>query len=525
MLCYFSMKILKILIVVSAFWALFSWDKGWNHRGDERPGPSSLLAAATADQESAAVSTVKVIVRFARIRSLPDANAKIIKQIGFGTMLRVLGKSGEYYQVTALNMSSFSVKQAWYIHQSEVEAASTQPLQPRQENRLVTFEPRRPVAGQPVLFTAFNFRTPNLLKWDLGDGSVLTSGSKASQGTEARLAYAYAAAGTYEVKVYDDNGNLSLPPLTFQVPVAAYPRSLQVNPEKPLANHPLAITAVNFSTPENIYWNLGDGTNIKPGDKNGIVKPSFLVTHIYAASGTYTIKAYDFNGDKNQPPLSLEIQVAADPNLIKAEPKKESAVLASAPPGQNIPNVATVKMGGNELVEPSPTPHPVKKYPLIKIGPYAGFFQPQDAWLKKIYGKGDAIYGGKLGVHVWQGFYFWLSASQFKVIGKTTFTEDKTTLTLTPLSAFLRYSVRLGFFNPYAGIGFTHMSFKEESNISANVIENSSNVAFEGGFELKMNRHFSLDLGVHYEQIKVKPTDLEIDLGGLQAGVSLLVSF
>ena len=414
-----------------------------------------LLADAKPDQEQTAAGMVKVIVRFAKIRILPAADAKIIKQIGYGTMFLVLGKSGEYFQVTALNVPPSSVKPVWYILQSEVEAASTQPLRPRQENRLVTFEPPRPVAGQPVLFTALNFRTPNLLKWDMGDGMVLTSGSKSSQVMEVRLAYAYAAAGSYEVKVYDDNGNLSLPPLTFKVPVAAYPRSLQVKPEKP---------------------------------------------------------------------LSMSIQVAADPSLIKTEPEKTTIILNKTNPARHIPRVATVKLDGNKLVESSPTPSPVKKNLLIKIGPYAGFFQPRDADLKTIYGKGDVIYGGRLGVHLWQGFYFWFSASQFKVIAKTTFSEDKTTLTLNPLSAFLRCGISLGFFKPYAGIGFMYMSFKEESSIG-NITGNGRDIAYEGGFELKMNRHFFLDFGVRYEEIKVKPTGFEIDLGGLQAGVSLLVSF
>ena len=483
-----------------------------------------LLADARPDQKQTDAGMVKVIVRFAKIRTLPDANAKIIKQIGYGTMFLVLGKSGEYFQVTALNVPPSSVKPVWYILQSEVEAASTQPLRPRQENRLVTFEPLRPVAGKQVLFTALNFRTPNLLKWDMGDGTVLTSGSKSSQVMEARLAYAYAAAGSYQVKVYDDNGNLSLPPLTFKVPVAAYPRSLQVNPGKPLANHPLAISALNFDTPQNILWNLGDGNEIKPGDKSGIVKPTFLITHTYTAAGTYTVKAWDAYGNKSLPPVSMSIQVAADPSQIKTEPEKTTIVLNNTNPAQRIPRVAAVKLDSNKLVEPSPTPSPVKKKLLIKIGPYAGFFQPRDADLKTIYGNGDVIYGGRLGVHLWQGFYFWFSASQFKVIAKTTFTEDKTTLTLNPLSAFLRCSISLGFFKPYAGIGFMYMSFKEESSIG-NVTGNGRDIAYEGGFELKMNRHFFLDFGVRYEEIKVKPTGFEIDLGGLQAGVSLLVSF
>ncbi|MEI6614442.1 MAG: hypothetical protein WCL37_06060, partial [Chrysiogenales bacterium] len=157
-------------------------------------------------------------------------------------------------------------------------------------------------------------------------------------------------------------------------------------------------------------------------------------------------------------------------------------------------------------------------------GPNAGYYQPRDANLKTIYEKGAVIYGARLGLHVWQGFYLWFSASQFRVIAKTTITEDETILTLTPSSAFLRCSIRLGFFNPYAGIGFTYVHFKEESEIG-NVTGNGGNIAYEGGFELKINRHFIMDFSVRYDLIKVKPTGFEIDLGGLQAGVSLLVSF
>ena len=70
----------------------------------------------------------------------------------------------------------------------------------------MTFTPAAPAAGQPLLFTAVNFRTPNLLKWDMGDGTVLTSGGKTSRGEDATLSYAYAAAGQYLVRVFDEGG-------------------------------------------------------------------------------------------------------------------------------------------------------------------------------------------------------------------------------------------------------------------------------------------------------------------------------
>jgi hypothetical protein len=484
----------------------------------------SFLQAAVPGEGQTKSATVKVSVRFARIRALPANDAKIIKQIGYGTLFQVLGKSGEYFQVSPLNASPAAGGQAWYIHQGEVEVVNAPTLQSVQENRLVKFEPLRPVAGQPILFTALNFRTPNLLKWDMGDGTVLTSGSKSSQVQEARLGYAYAAAGTYEVKVYDDQGNLNLTPLTVQVPVAAYPRSLQLNPEQPLANHAVTISALNFETPQDITWDLGDGNEIRPGDRNGVIKANFTVSHVYAAPGTYVIRAWDAYGDKKLPPVSLAVQVGADPGQAKAEPLKPVVIPEDSRPVQNLPNIVVLKPEANEALAPSQAPRRVKNNLWFKLGPYAGFYQPRDANLKTIYGDGDVIYGGRLGIHIWQGFYFWVSASQFKVIAKTTFSEDKTTLTLTPISAFLRGSLHLGFFNPYAGIGFTYMSFKEESEIG-NTTGNGSNTAYEAGFELKMNRHFIMDFCARYDLIKVSPTGFPIDLGGLQAGVSLLVSF
>ncbi|HEX7502472.1 MAG TPA: hypothetical protein VF451_03545, partial [Acidobacteriota bacterium] len=133
------------------------------------------------------------------------------------------------------------------------------------ENRKVTFTPAEPSPGQMLLFTASNFHTPNLLKWDMGDGTALTSGGITSKGQDATLAYAYSAAGQYLVKVYDDGGNSDLPPLTVRVTVASSPRALLVDPEPPLAGKAAVVTAVNFRTPEKIAWDLGDGTMIPPG--------------------------------------------------------------------------------------------------------------------------------------------------------------------------------------------------------------------------------------------------------------------
>ena len=101
------------------------------------------------------------------------------------------------------------------------------------------------------------------------------------------------------------------------------------------------------------------------------------------------------------------------------------------------------------------------------------------------------------------------------------------TLTLLPASLFLRYNLGRGFFSPYVGVGYTFLNVKEETEFVGNFKGNGSNASLEAGFELKVNRHFFIDFGARFDQIEIKPEniDTKIDLGGLQAGISLLISF
>jgi opacity protein-like surface antigen len=308
---------------------------------------------------------------------------------------------------------------------------------PGRADRKLTCEPQFPVAGQRVTFSAANFRTPNLLRWDMGDGMVLASGSNRPDAQEVRMDYKYMTPGIYEVKVYDNNGDVNSAPLTV------------------------------------IVW----------------------------------VKA-----------------VEAAP--ARAEPEKKAVVPEKTAPVPEPPKAEAARPAELETVAAVPAPVKAKKNPLIKIGPYAGLFAPQNDVLKTVYGNNGVIYGGRLGVRAWHGIYVWLSAIQYRVAGKTTLTEEDTTLTLTPLSVFLRLGLSFKSVKPYAGIGFTYMLFNEESPIG-NTKGQGGNLSLEAGFEFKITRNFFLDFGARFDQIKVKPGEIDekIDLGGLQAGLALLFSF
>ncbi len=158
---------------------------------------------------------------------------------------------------------------------------------------------------------------------------------------------------------------------------------------------------------------------------------------------------------------------------------------------------------------------------LFKVGVTSGYFIPSDEIFKEVY-DGDLVYGLKLGVHVWNGFYVWVSGLQYKKFSETTYTGDITRLTLNPLYLSLRFTAPLGKVNPYVGGGYTYLSFKEESTIGA-IEDSGSGYCLEAGIEFNLSSRFILDLNAGYSSVSITPFDEKIDLGGAFAGLSFLV--
>ena len=85
--------------------------------------------------------------------------------------------------------------------------------------RLITFSPADPRAGEEITFQASNFRSATL-RWDFGDGSVLSAGT--------RVQHAFRTAGPWTVRAFDRSGSaevaksLSLMVLPAQGPRARF---------------------------------------------------------------------------------------------------------------------------------------------------------------------------------------------------------------------------------------------------------------------------------------------------------------
>lgn len=159
----------------------------------------------------------------------------------------------------------------------------------------------------------------------------------------------------------------------------------------------------------------------------------------------------------------------------------------------------------------------------LRIGAFAGYFATADNNFKQVYSQGDLIYGAKLGVRIGNGFSIWLAGAQFQTEAETTLLQDPTQLTINPVDLSLRYTFLLGAFNPYIEGGYTYIYFKEESTIGNTKGEGKGYFLCAGG-EIKFSSHFSIDIGVKYSRAEVKPTGFDVQLGGAQAGICLILT-
>ncbi|MCX7974641.1 MAG: hypothetical protein N3B16_09105, partial [Candidatus Aminicenantes bacterium] len=118
----------------------------------------------------------------------------------------------------------------------------------------------------------------------------------------------------------------------------------------------------------------------------------------------------------------------------------------------------------------------------------------------------------------------WLSAETFSKKGKMTFTQEETTLKIMPVGFGLSLELGLGLISPYTHLGVGYFRY-EESNVLGRIKKNNVGYVGQIGLLIKTIGPIYLDLFGQYSSCKVKPLELEADLGGLKAGVGLGLQF
>lgn len=155
------------------------------------------------------------------------------------------------------------------------------------DNRKVTVTPKQSNIGSIVKFLASNFIS-NCIKWDFGDGSVLTGNKNQN--------HVYKKRGSFTVKAYDYCGD-DKHPLSVTVNINDN-RKLYAQPQTQDLGLRIKFVAKNFVS-NCIKWDFGDGI-IQNGGKR--------IDHIYDKKGAFTVKAFDNCGD-NKSPIRVKVNI------------------------------------------------------------------------------------------------------------------------------------------------------------------------------------------------------------------------
>jgi hypothetical protein len=151
------------------------------------------------------------------------------------------------------------------------------------------------------------------------------------------------------------------------------------------------------------------------------------------------------------------------------------------------------------------------------------YFQPKDQRFKDIYGNGTS-FGGEIGINLGKGLGIWAGGHHFSKKGKLTFTEEVTKIQIIPLYAGVKYRLAKASIRPYVGFALGYFRYKETNPIGT-VKKGDIGYIGQVGIIFKVGKALFLDIKGSYSYCKVKPVDIEANLGGLQAEIGLGLEF
>ena len=151
------------------------------------------------------------------------------------------------------------------------------------------------------------------------------------------------------------------------------------------------------------------------------------------------------------------------------------------------------------------------------------YFKPSEPVFKEIYGEG-AEYGIKAESSLYKKFGLIIDSGYFQQQGNLTLTQEKTTVTISFVGPGLTYKLSQGILDLYAGAGFRYYLF-EEKNPLGHAKQESLGYFVSLGTYINITKKLLFDINVNYSGCKIKPVDLEVEIGGLEAGIGIAYKF
>jgi hypothetical protein len=153
----------------------------------------------------------------------------------------------------------------------------------------------------------------------------------------------------------------------------------------------------------------------------------------------------------------------------------------------------------------------------------SGYFQPSDQIFRTIYG-GGISWQAEGAIAFLKVLELWAGAGFFAKDGHMIPTGERTSVWLVPAGGGIRYVLRAGNVSFYGGAGILRDFFRE-SNAIGKVSWGRWAPQFEAGSRVPVKKRWFLDLHVQYSTCRMKPVDLEFNVGGFSLAAGIGVRF
>ena len=158
---------------------------------------------------------------------------------------------------------------------------------------------------------------------------------------------------------------------------------------------------------------------------------------------------------------------------------------------------------------------PKKKGMRVLFEAVGSYFQPSDQVFKSIYG-GGTYFGGEVNITLMKGVSLWAGAHMFSKTGLTTFTQEPTEISITPIYGGIKFRAPSEKVSPYLGLGVGFFSYKETSAAIGSIQQSDIGYIGQLGVLINVIGPIYLDLKGCYSYCKVQPEEIEANLGGFQ---------
>jgi len=268
-----------------------------------------------------------------------------------------------------------------------------------------------------------------------------------------------------------------------------------------------------------------------------IAVDDFGVVRIRTAKNRPDVIRVVFDLDETVPSYSIEDREGAIHVFFRLERPAEKKPVEKQVKAEPVQKAAPAKPKPKPPTKPEPRQErqttTAARGNALSIGLGGGLYFTQNSDFQEIYDKNSSFFGLAVtfykSISAVENLGFTLEGDYITDSGMTTYTEEEVKLSMTPVMLDIFYQRYFGRFAPFAGLGASYFSYKEELPETFPVSDVTGSILgynFLVGTHIKLIEQLSIKAYLRYHVAKKTEEDgNEVDLSGSELGIGLSYFF